>query len=150
MLNNNNKHITMISKRLYCNQIEDMPVKPNVSCMSCREIRAKLKTDILLFKNKAVHSFKNLSKRNKNIMLGYACCAFLSFAVSSFVDGKKAIRENRKKHGSYYSHDSEKDLKAAKQGCYQNFGTNIAKSLIFPLYWVTNFLPYMAYMFTFH
>ena len=72
----------------------------------------------------------------------YSVLAIGDFWLSTYRDGKNEMISNRQDKKSSLS-----DLEAAKYGSKKNMISNFLKSTIFPVYFLSNFIPSLIVLF---
>lgn len=120
--------------------------------ISASKLKECLVHDGKLLTDKIIKNLKMQSTRNKQLMLAYACCSLMSFTINTFSDGVKSYhigKEARYRSKRHYSRDERKedDMRHIKKGCYANCHVNAIKSLVFPVYWLSNCIPTLVYLF---
>lgn len=120
--------------------------------ISVSKLKECLVHDGKLLTDKIVKNLKMQSTRNKQLMLAYACCSLMSFTINTFSDGATALRirrDIRYRSSKHYNREESKndDMVHIKKGCYANIHVNAMKSLVFPVYWLSNCIPTGVYFF---
>jgi hypothetical protein len=102
----------------------------------------------------------SMSKTSKYMLLGYAAFVGISFATSSYVDGKKRLFEfrglraatgdvparaqNLPKFTDYYGKAILTEWDSVYDGCTRNMGCNFWESLTFPFSYTAKIMPWIV------
>lgn len=93
------------------------------------------------------HHWVHFVKENKGISavgLAYFTGVTTSFISRTYADGKEELMKYRKENSHIKSkHKYNEELRACKRGCVGNIGCNLWCSIIVPLTFISDIVPYI-------